>query len=459
MAKEKIYIASNNVELSETKSYLELTTLMCYYDVPNENGVTLPYKDAIEKAQTLVNMPVVAKYKVINKKPDLGGHEAYIHPVTKEIEFDTDEIGTHTSVCIKDTEIELHGEKRVLPCLFSTSRIWTTRHKNTVKAIKRLYDEGTLTSSWEITVNAYEYKDGIKVLSDYSFDANCLLGSNSLPAYPCASVLDMASLEQSQLMIAEALTKDKEEDEQVEIEKENTVVTEDSQIENKNTYETNPTGGNSDTTQVETSAMTYTDFRKALSKACSDKVSNSYLAIIMADENYCLCDAYDLSELEFYKFDYKIENNTVAVSEPEKIKLVVSVAEINKAISTRDDEIIASNNTITELNKEISELKKYKDIVESIEAEKIKAENSAKIEKLKSLALTSGYISEKETLEDETIKTMIASLDEIGIKSLIVDRMLVAKAKPIETSEMHIDVSGTDSDKSVSAFSYYMNLN
>lgn len=457
MSEDRIFLASNNVELSEHKSYIELTNLLCYYDAPNENGVVLPSEKALEKAESLVNMPVVAKYKVIDGQPDLGGHEVYLDPVTKDIAFDTEEIGTHTSVEVKDAEIEIHGEKRTLPCLFATSRIWTARHKNTVNAIKRLYSEGKLTSSWEVSVNSYEFKDGVKVLNEYSFDANCLLGSNVLPAYPCASVLNMASLEQSQLMIAEALTKDKKED-NVEQETNVTKTSIKEEKEEPANSEIQPKA-----TEIEVSAMTSMDFRKKLAKACRDKMGDTawvYLAFIMVDESYCLCDGDKLDELEFYKFDYKIENGEVTVSEPEKIKLVVSVGEINKAISARDNEIISNKKTISILEAEIAELKQYKDIVDKANAEKAEAEKAEKIEHLKVVAQTGGYISAQEIEADESIKTMIASLDEVGIKSLIVDRMLAEKKENhIETSEsVHTDVNDNGQPQNVSAFSYYMNL-
>lgn len=433
MAKDKIIFSSNNnIELSEYKNYIELTNLLCYYDEPNLNGVILPSEGALEKAQTLINMPVVAKYKVTNGNPDLGGHEAYIDPVTKEVAYDTSEIGTHTSVEIKDSEVEIDGEKKTLPCLFATQRLWTTRHKNTIQAVKKLYEEGRLTSSWEVNVNSYEYDNGIKILKDYTFDADCLLGSQHMPAYPCASVVDMSSLEQSQLMIAEAIEKDKEENEMAK------------------------------ESQKEHSALTIRDLREKLNKAISEKVQYwIYISFIMVDENYCLCDGEGLSELEFYKVDYSISDGEVTVSEPTKIKLAVSVGNINQTLSERDNKIIDNQKTISSLESKVEELKKYKEIVDKEEAEKTEAEKKQKIEKLKSIAQTGGYISEKEISEDETIKKMISELDETGIKSLIVDRML-AKDKDIsnnstpEMSEYHTDLS--EQEQEVSAFDVYINV-
>ena len=71
---EKIKISSTALELSETTNYIELTNRLCYYGEPNLNGVMLPVEGAEEHAKSLVLQPVVAKYKVIGNKPDLGGH-------------------------------------------------------------------------------------------------------------------------------------------------------------------------------------------------------------------------------------------------------------------------------------------------------------------------------------------------------------------------------------------------
>lgn len=200
---EKIEISSAALELSETTNYIELTNRLCYYGEPNLNGVMLPVEGAEEHAKTLVLQPVVAKYKVIANKPDLGGHE--YHNGT----FGTENIGVHENVEVRTDTVTVNGEQKTLPCLFARSRIWT-RNTNVVAAVKRLFNEGRLHSSWEIAVSDYEYKDGIKVLKDYVFESNALLGTNSQPAYgDAASALAMAETEdRPEAIIAEALAKD-----------------------------------------------------------------------------------------------------------------------------------------------------------------------------------------------------------------------------------------------------------
>ncbi|MGN1341367.1 MAG: hypothetical protein ACI4WS_13830 [Oscillospiraceae bacterium] len=210
-----IEMSSTALELSEHPNYIELTNRLCYYGEPNLNDVELPAETAEKYAQSLVLQPVVAKYKVISGKPDLGGHEARVGSDGK-VTFGTESVGVHESVEVKTDSVTVRGETKTLPCLFAKSRIWT-RNENVVAAVKRLFSEGRLHSSWELLVSDYEYKDGIKVLKDYTFTSNALLGTNSSPAYgDAASALVMAEAEdQPEYIIAEALAKDlgiKEED-------------------------------------------------------------------------------------------------------------------------------------------------------------------------------------------------------------------------------------------------------
>jgi hypothetical protein len=442
MSNEKMILASQTVELSEHSKYLELETLMCFYDAPNDNMVELQSKDALEKAKTLINMPVVAKYKVKSGEPDLGGHEAYIDRYTKEVKFNTDNIGTHIDVYIKETEVEINGEKQTLPCLYSTSRIWT-RNKNVVKAIKRLYEEGKLTSSWEISVNSYIYKDGIKILDDYCFEANCLLGSDVTPAYPCASVVDMSSLNESQLMIAQALEQDKEVSMAEEV--------------SKNEIETTPV------VKTETSTLTPRDIEKHIYEELQNKY-DGYIAMLIVDENYCLFKEYGSDALEFIMIPYSVENENVIVDEGKQIKLIVPVSETNSAISTRDQKIMEDSETIKSLKSTVASLEPYKAQVDRIEAEKVKAENERKMNELKDLATKSGFITSEELESDESIKKMIASLDRASINNLIVERMMNAKNDDITPTTSvstvgHIDISSEEESSNVSFFEAYMNLN
>ena len=127
MNTENILISSTTVDIAEHDLYLELQNRLCYYDDKNLNNVLLPYKgcekEALTYAQTLINMPVQAKYKKVNNLDDLGSHELSITN-KGEVVWGTESIGTHTAVEIKeDTVTTVSGETKVLPCLFATCRI------------------------------------------------------------------------------------------------------------------------------------------------------------------------------------------------------------------------------------------------------------------------------------------------------------------------------------------------
>ena len=70
VTESNILVSAKTVELAEHADYLELVNRVCFYDAPNHNSVELDYDDSsLEKAETLVHMPVVAKYCV-----DKGGN-------------------------------------------------------------------------------------------------------------------------------------------------------------------------------------------------------------------------------------------------------------------------------------------------------------------------------------------------------------------------------------------------
>ena len=322
------------------------------------------YKILPKKA--VISFFLIHLYKIINKKDDLGGHEAFYDPIDKEVKFGTETVGTHVSVEVKDDEVEINGVKKTLPCLFATSRIWK-RNKNIVKAVKRLFAEGKLHTSWEVCANEYSFNNGIKTLTDYFFESNCLLGSTTAPAYPCAETLSLSSMKESQLILAEAVAADFNEEEimtkneketsaveEVEVKEQvsevdgtssddtteiKTDVTAQEETENKGVEhkeEQSETKETEETTasNLEQSALTDFDLRRKLNKACRDKFDEwCWVSKVFPVEQVCWCEYDGETECDYLLFTYEIVDDEVIVSEPEKVKLIVSIAEINDAIS------------------------------------------------------------------------------------------------------------------------------
>ena len=210
MDSNNMYVASQVIELSETDSYIDLVDRVCFYDHPNLNSVQLDYDESsYEKAQTLVNQPVLAYYKTDEfGNPTLGGHEMRVN--NGKVSFATQAIGTHLDARIEDAEVELvDGTMANAKCLFSTIRLWK-RFENCVSAARSLFEKGKLYNSWEIMPSEVFYDDNnIRHLKSYAFVGNCLLGT-AYPAYGKASHVYQVAEEDDdpQLLIAEALSAD-----------------------------------------------------------------------------------------------------------------------------------------------------------------------------------------------------------------------------------------------------------
>lgn len=433
-------MSSNVFELAEHKTYLELTRRLCWYGQPNYNNVELPIENAEEKAQTLVGQPVVAKYKKINKKDDIGGHECSINQ-DGELIFNTTPIGVNTAVEVKNDNVEINGEIVNIPCLFATSRIWK-RNKNICSAIKRLFSEKLLHSSWEIAIDQYEVINDKKILKEYEFEADCLLGSKTKPAYGnCASTIAMAqeSIDPNILM-AEAIQKDFKDDE-----KEENFNDMDNKPVNPVVVNTDEETPNTSNEVIDTamSDLTDKDIRRGIEKTYRDKYHQwAWVSYMFPNEKYALLEVDGrVSELEYIKVSYSVDNNSISVGDSEIINLVVSVASINDEFNKKISEINDKNNALVKASEEIKTLKteieglsEYKEMYEKAEKEKRDKELAEKQETLKNYAVKSGYISAEEIESSEEIKAMIASVDTNAIKAVIADRFMSEKNDDTDNS-------------------------
>lgn len=453
MNKENICLASEIVEISEHKTYLELTSRICYYDDTNSNGLLLPSDNAEEKAQSLLNMPVQAKYRTnILGLPTFGGHEMS-KDENGNITFGTESIGTHTEVYIENADVDVRGTIKNLPCLYAKYRIWK-RYENMVAAVRRLFSLGKLYGSWEITVSAYEFKDGIKKATDYEFLANTLLGYEyASPSYGVdAKAISLSSDENNSLLVAEALSQDilsQGLDTENQAKEENNLQNNDvTQIANENvegTVVNAPDAQITDTStennavenknETEISQLTEYDLRKKIREACRAKLDKwCWISFhFPVDQEVWLEVDGRESELDFVRMTYTVENDTITVSEPENVKLTVSIAEVNTKIaelegqvSAKDEAIIKSGEEITKLKTEISELTPFKEKFEQAEQERIANELQEKKDALVSSIAKSGLITKEEIENSEDLKGYVDSLDEKSLKAILADRYIAS---------------------------------
>ena len=419
-------MSSNVIELSEHKTYIELTRRLCYYDYPNLNGVQLNSDTAEEKAQSLLMQPVVAKYKRIRNKDDLGGHECSVDN-NGNVTFGTVPIGVNVAVEIKNDTVNINNNTVETPCLFATSRIWT-RNKNVCSAIKRLFAEGKLHSSWEILTENAEYVNNVKILKDYVFEADALLGSTSNPAYgECATTLCVASAEDPEILLSEAIANDfnidnseTKEDKTLKIKENESVVT--SENENTDVVTDEVVETSQETENVETTETTETV--SETEEAKSEKNEDTTV-----DEN--------TEKSEESNSDNTDTSNEEVVSDTDTI-----IANLKQEIVEKNDAIIKANEEIANLKAVNESLIQYKEMYEKVEAEKAADELAKKKKCLSEYAVKSGYISSDEIESSEEIKKLIDTVDENGIKAIIVDRLMAQKNDVVvETSEVTTPVT------------------
>lgn len=464
--RERVVLASKVIDLSETKTYIDLVDRVCFYDAPNLNGVLLPSDGALEKAQTLVNMPVVAKYRQDSAgNPDLGGHEMYIDQATGEVKFGTESVGTHMSVEIKDDVVDIGGVKKTLPCLFATYRIWN-RNKNVVSAVKRLFSEGKLGNSWEILSTAFTFADGVKTLTDYVFDGRALLGSGVTPAYGSnACSLSMASTNECESIIAEALAKDLNisKEDPMDNNKTNPDVAEQAIINTDPDSDQGVTAttasqdnaticdgvaepetsseGQEAASQInqaeqgepdqpaepEIAMLTVRDLRIKLTEAYRAKYPRTwgYIAYLFPTEQIAWFEDEDReSELDYVMVSYTVDNDVVSIGESTPVKLTVSIPQVNQALAERDSALASANDTINSLKDQIAELAPYKEAADVAERERVEAEEKIKREEFKARMLDTKLFSEGEIASSEHLQNMINNLDEQAMKMEIAERFM-----------------------------------
>lgn len=466
MEKMNVVLATKTKEIADYKTYVEIVNRVCYYDEPNGNGVLLPYDDsALDIAQTLVGMPVQAKYIVNDKgEPDLSDHCVSVDD-DGNVTFGTESIGVHTEVWIEDDTIQtFKGEIKILPCLFARQKIWK-RYPNYISAITKLYDEGNLHNSWEVSSFEYLYENGTKKLMSYVFEGNAYLGSNVTPAYGESA----KALEMSNLMVASALAQDvsaldtnnsrKEDIPMAEKTKENieveTEVTDISETENQEAN-TEVVETTTDTTEVkekvedtaeekveetsenktneevsnenaenETASLTADDIARKVAELYREQQSNEYFycyAHLSAEKTIWLksWDGDDLS-IVVVKYDVSDDDEVSIVGEPVETTLKVDISTIYEEYS----EVV---NKLNEAETTISELSQYKDKYETMQSEIEKAELEEAKKHLQDMVDNADCLSEEEKHSEE-VSSLIENCDEEGLTKYIGNKYIQSSVK------------------------------
>lgn len=468
MNKEKTFLTSSTIELSEDEEnsqFLTLVNRICYYDEPNLNSVLLPSDTAEECAQSLIDMPVYAKCRTnADGEPTFGSHEVALD-ADGELFFDTTPIGVHTAVEIKDDTVDVNGKLETLPCLFATQKIWK-RNKNAVAAIKRLFAEGKLHNSWEIASYEYSFADGIKTITGYEFEGNTFLGYEFAdPAYgKDAKVVSLSQTDE--LMVAEALSRDlidqksSKEDETLKKNKtsaqvepqvdpqvdpqvtepavepaqaapvEPTVEPAQAEPQNIEPAQAEPAEPQPEEPQGEpvVASLTDWDIQRKIDQGARGLIDGWYwVAYLFPEEHKALLRVEGNDELSYVQVSYVVnDDDTVTVSDPVDVKLSVSVSEINSKVAELTDTIASLNQKVNDLTAEVETLTPYREAAQ-------KAEHDAAEAKLRAYAENSKQFTEEE-LQSEEMTKIFSELDESALKMMIADRVVSAQAQQIQAT-------------------------
>lgn len=477
MNKEKTFLTSSTIELSEDEEnsqYLTLVNRICYYDEPNLNSVLLPSDTAEECAKSLIDMPVYAKCRTnADGEPTFGSHEVALD-ADGELFFDTVPIGVHTSVEIKNDTVDVNGKLETLPCLFATQKIWK-RNKNAISAIRRLFAEGELHNSWEIASYEYSFANGVKTISGYEFEGNTFLGYEFAdPAYgKDAKVLSLSQT--AELMVAEALSRDlidqNSNKEDNKLKKKNTSassdpravdpqvaepqtdpvaepVTEPAQVaepaqatEPQAEPQVDPASADPEPTSEPTaepaqatsepepvvSSLTPWDIQDRIYKALRDEINGwFYVSFLFPEEHKALLKLEGSDELSYKQVTYSISDEEVTISDLVDVKLTISVAQMNEKFGEMAETIASLNEQVNTLKSEVKTLTPYREAAQ-------KAEHDAAEAKLRAYAENSKQFTEEELQSEEMMK-IFSELDESALKMMIADRVVSAQAQQIQAT-------------------------
>ena len=190
--------------------------------------------------------------------------------------------------------------------------------------------------------------------------------------------------------------------------------------------------------ETEVSALTTEDIRRQIRTAIWDKHVDADLAFVFPEEHEAWAKKYGpgFTEMDFVRFTYSVEDDKITLSEPEAVKLTVSVPAVNGAIAERDEKIASLNEAVASANEqiqakdsEIASLNVYKEKFEQAEQERIAAEIAEKKDNLRKYAVSSGLIQDTEVADGGELAQLIDAGDEAGIKNVIAERFMAKNAE------------------------------
>ncbi|PAD70719.1 hypothetical protein CHH83_02630 [Bacillus sp. 7586-K] len=458
---ENFILSSTPIEISEFPNHKEATFLISVLDEYNSNNVLIEKAEGEKYHNTIVGYPILAylKYDKDGKPEDFGGHElrAKYNSETKEIDyyFATHPIGSVIESWIEERDVDGYvGKKNVI---LIKAKLWKSRFPEYFKVFDKLWDSGSISSSWEISSSKFKKTTKGKVLKAFEFIGNCLLGSNVTGAVKGAGVLEVASNDEINFDLSNAFLQD--------------IKKSSSDLKQVNEGGENIMGEENKTQEL--SALTdsdlYTRVRKAVN--ASDDSKYYYLSMLYPYEFKAIAYTWDReSQEDFVQFNYSVSSDdTVSITSSEDVKMVfvpkdeidTKVSQLKNKLSETEKEIADAGKAVSELTKEkeelekqVSELAQYKEKVEEMELAEKERELATKKEELKAFALEDDLITSEELEKDEDLSTIFSELSLENYESskekieVIKGRKAIAKFKETKTSQQENKVEVSEAKKS-----------
>lgn len=461
MNKEHIILNHRPISIASYENYKEAIFLISVLDQPDGYGRIIPTESGEKYCTTIIGYPVVAKLQknIFGQPVDFGGHELKVETTKdgkKKQYFDTVAIGSVIDAWVEEREVD--GYEGIPKCILIKTKLWTSRFPEYFKVFDKLWNEGRVCSSWELTATEVITKGENKIYKVFEFIGNCILGSTKTPAVPGAGVIEYAELDEENDELSIALQSDiskinisnleqkeeidlseKKDNEKLETsiedvkDSKSTVVAEDTTINDANEPDNDP--------NMDTASLTDNDLFRKISKACRTAIGCwGYISHWFPEEHKLWFKPDNApTELDYKLFTYTVENDEITVSDPTDVKLSVSVTEIDTVLAEKDDKIgaltaeleikdkavISAGEKINQLNVQISELQPYKEQVEKAEKEKIEAEIAEQKNVLKSNMLKGGLFTEEEISKPD-IAELIEARNSTMINSLIAERYIAS---------------------------------
>ena len=211
MDNERIILESRPISIASYSNYKEAIFLISVLDEPDLYGRIIPKESGEKYCDTIIGYPVVTKLEknIFGQPIDFGGHELIVKKAKygkKKSYFNTVPIGSVIDSWCEEREVD--GYEGTPECILIKTKLWTSRFPEYFKVFDKLWDDGNISSSWELTATEVVTKGVNKIYKVFEFIGNCILGSNRNPAVPGAGVIEYAEMDDLEEQLSFALLAD-----------------------------------------------------------------------------------------------------------------------------------------------------------------------------------------------------------------------------------------------------------